>query len=568
MKIYKKISAILTRHDKKFLFLLMGFSVFIAILETIGIAAIMPFISISTNFSLIDSNKYYHLIYHFFGFNNNVSFVMAFGVILVFFYFLRGALNLAYYYALARFSNGRIYSLSYKLFENYLGMNYYKFINHNSAKLSKNIVTETQNLSQLIRALLMMLSEIFVVIFIYSAMIYVNWKMTLVMTLFLGLNVLFLVKIISKKIKKQGTLREKYQQRFFEIITSTFGNFKLIKLQSNDKLIIDEFKSASLEVSKAGTIFEAFSQFPRIFLETLGFGILSSIVIYLVFEHGGDIRAFLGIISMFVLGLYRLMPSANRLLTNFNAVMYYHKSLDVIHNDLMFDNEKLGDKKVNFRKNITLKNISFSYDEKKDILKDLSLEIKKGQKIAFVGPSGEGKSTLVDIIIGIFHLGIGEVLVDGILINEENIKAWRKKVGYIPQSVYLFDGSVAQNVSFGKEYDKNKIKEVLKKAKILDFLEQNQDGIETIVGEGGIKLSGGQKQRIAIARALYQEPELLVLDEATSALDEEIEKEIMDEIYEVSKDKTLIIIAHRLSTIKRCEKVYKVHRKNIFEDKI
>lgn len=243
--------------------------------------------------------------------------------------------------------------------------------------------------------------------------------------------------------------------------------------------------------------------------------------------------------------------------------MYYHKSLDLIHNDLMYDGETLGDKKISFNKTIELKNIYFGYSENKIVLKDINLDIKKGEKIAFIGPSGSGKSTLVDIIIGLYRPISGQIFVDNSIIDESNIKDWRKKVGYIPQSVYLFDGTVAENIAFGKEFDEKNIKEVLEKAKILDFLETHQDGIHTFVGEGGIKLSGGQKQRIAIARALYQEPEILVLDEATSALDEEIEKEIMDEIYEISQNKTLIIIAHRLSTINRCEKVYKIENRKL-----
>ncbi len=266
---------------------------------------------------------------------------------------------------------------------------------------------------------------------------------------------------------------------------------------------------------------------------------------------------------MFVLGLYRLMPSVNRILNSYNLIMYNHRALDLIHNDLMYDGEKLGNKNISFNKTIELKNIDFGYSENKIVLKDINIEIKKGEKIAFIGPSGSGKSTLVDIIIGLYRPISGQIFVDNSIIDESNIKDWRKKVGYIPQSVYLFDGTVADNISFGQKYDEMKIKNVLTKAKILNFLETHQDGIHTFVGEGGVKLSGGQKQRIAIARALYQEPEILVLDEATSALDKAIEQEIMNEIYKISEEKTLIIIAHRLSTIDRCEKIYRIENKQL-----
>ena len=560
---YKKLTSLLTRHDKKFLILLVIFSILIALVETVGIAAIMPFISVASNFETIHSNQYYKEVYQLFGFSSDVKFVIAFGVLLIFFYIFRGVLNLFYFYLLSKFANGRKHLLAFRLFENYLGMSYHNFIGKNSSELVKSIINETQYLTNMITALLLMISELFVVILIYGAMIYVNWKITLLMTFFLGVNALFLVKTVSKKIKMQGVKREEYQKEFFEVINSTFGNFKMIKLQSNDKLILDKFNMASFGSARSSIIHESLSHFPRIFLETLGFGLISIVVVYLVYKYQSDISGALGILSMFVLGLYRLMPSANRLLSSYNQVMYFHKSLDIVHNDLMYDIESLGDEKIGFDKNIVLQNIDFGYTSDKIVLKNINIEIKKGEKIAFIGPSGSGKSTLVDIIIGLYRPLDGKIAIDNQPLSDANIKDWRKKVGYIPQSVYLFDGTVAENVSFGQEYDEARIKDVLDKAKILEFLQVHQDGIETIVGEGGVKLSGGQKQRIAIARALYQKPEILVLDEATSALDEAIEKEIMNEIYEISEDKTLIIIAHRLSTIDRCEKVYKIVDKRL-----
>lgn len=559
----KKLNSLLTNHDKKFLLFLMIFSVFIALIETVGIAAIMPFISVASDFDVLESNSYYKYAYDLFEFKSNVDFVIAFGVLLVFFYILRGGLNILYFYLLSKFSKGRTHLLAFRLFESYLGMSYYQFIARNSSELSKLIINETQYLTLMISSILLMVSEIFVVIFIYSAMLYVNWEITIIMTLFLGLNALFLVKKISPIIKNQGSIREEYQKSFFEILNSTFGNYKIIKLQSNDKVILDKFKNASYGFSKSGITHETLSHFPRIFLETLGFGLISLAVVYLVSRYEDDISSSLGILSMFILGLYRLMPSVNRLLSNYNQIIYYHKSLDLIHTDLMYDGEKLGDGKVSFKKNIKLNNLSFGYSPERNILEDVSLEIIKGEKIAFIGPSGSGKSTMVDIIIGLYRPLDGNIKVDEVAITESNIKNWRRKVGYIPQSVYLFDGTVAENISFGLEHDEKKIKDVLEKAKILEFLETHQDGINTFVGEGGVKLSGGQKQRIAIARALYQEPEILVLDEATSALDEAIEKEIMDEIYNLSEDKTLIIIAHRLSTINRCEKIFKIENKRL-----
>jgi ABC-type multidrug transport system fused ATPase/permease subunit len=211
---------------------------------------------------------------------------------------------------------------------------------------------------------------------------------------------------------------------------------------------------------------------------------------------------------------------------------------------------------VDFMQKIELKNIEFSYD-KKVLFEDFSFEVKKGEKLALIGESGSGKSTLVDIIMGIIKINKGNIIIDGKELIEDQIASWRQKFGYIPQSIYLFDGTVGENIAFGRDYDEAKIEGVLKQANILDFLNQKK-GINTIVGEGGIQLSGGQKQRIGIARALYNNPEILVLDEATSALDNETENKIMQEIYSNCDNKTLIIIAHRLSTIGQCDRVIKI----------
>lgn len=553
---FTKLFSILTGHDKRFLFLLIFISIAVSLIEMIGVGAILPFINIASDFSNIHSNIYTEKIYTFFHFHNDIHFVTAIGSALLVFYFLRSLLNLGYFYLLAKFSKGRYHLIAYRLFENYLGMSYRSFIDRNSADLSKAIINEAQNMTALISGLLLMLSEIFVVIFIYAIMLYINWKITLLISMILIINALLLVLTVSRSIKKAGISREEHQKKFFEIIQSSLGNFKMMKLTSNTKSILEKFDHASTGYASANIRNETLTHFPRLFLEAIGFGIVIFMVIYLVQKYQSDISTVLALISMFVLGLYRLMPSANRILSGYNQILFYKSSLDIIHNDLMYDAEKLQNHPIQFGHTLQLDNIYFEYDENKPILENISLTINKGDKVAFIGESGSGKSTLIDLIIGLYRPKNGSITVDGVTLDVSNIKAWKSKIGYIPQSIYLFDGTVAQNIAFGKPIDNDKIKESLSQASLLEFLETQHQGINTMVGEGGIKLSGGQRQRIAIARALYDDPEILVLDEATSALDSETEAKIMEEVYKISENKTLIVIAHRLSTIKRCEKVY------------
>jgi len=264
-----------------------------------------------------------------------------------------------------------------------------------------------------------------------------------------------------------------------------------------------------------------------------------------------------------VIALYRLLPSANRIVNGYHTVVYCHRAIDIIDEELKAAQESLGNKIIKFRDKIELINVNFSY-QKNEVFSGINLTINKGEKIAFIGESGSGKSTLVDLIMGLYRFNHGEMKIDNVLVDESNLQNWRSLFGYIPQQVYLFDGTIAENVCFGRDLDKRLLEKVLIQANIFGYLQTIQ-GINTLVGEGGVQLSGGQKQRVAIARALYGQPEILVLDEATSALDEETESKIMNEIYQISQNKTLIIIAHRLSTINRCDKAYRINKGIISE---
>lgn len=553
-----KLFSILTRHDKQFLSSLLAISIAVSLIEMIGVGAILPFITVAGDFSKIHTIPYVESIYRYGGFASELNFVVAAGASLIVFYLLRALLNLGYFYLLAKFSKGRYHLIAFRLFENYLGMSYHDFTGKNSAELSKTIINEAQNLTNLISGLLFMLSEIFVVVFIYAAMLYVNWKMTILITLILAVNALLLILTVTKAIKKAGISREEHQKRFYDIIQSTLGNFKMMKLTSGTDTILERFRSASSGFAQANIKNETLVQLPRLFLEALGFSIVVFMVIYLIMKYHSDISGTLPLISMFILSLYRLMPSANRILSGYNQIVFYKSSLDIIHNDLMYDTEDLLNEPITFERLIELHDVSFSYSEDKPLLESINLAIPIGGKLAIIGESGSGKSTLVDLIIGLYRPKQGEITIDGNRLDERNIRTWREKIGYIPQNIYLFNGTVAENVAFGRGMDRDKIRSALQSANILGFLESDHEGIETNVGDGGIKLSGGQRQRIAIARALYGNPEILVLDEATSALDNETEAKIMEEIYKISKNKTLIIIAHRLSTIAGCHQTFQL----------
>ena len=553
-----KLRYTLTRRDKFIIIFLVLATIAFSIIETFSISIIMPFISFASNPSLITKNPISHEIYTFFGFENTLDFMVAFSVALVVFYIFRMLYSIAYTYAQSRFAYRKFHFFAYRLFGKAVELNYADFVQRKVDRIRANITQEALQASMYIQNFLQLFAEIFTIAILYILLLITSWKMTLVLTILLALQVLLISKTLNKKVQKMGHIRAQMNARFNEIISKTFGNFKIIKLKGNQKQIFDEFERASMERTNAEILTQTILPTPRFILESLGFNILIGCVAYILITYK-NVDAVLPIISMYALALYRILPAVSRILTAHAQMNFNARSVSLVYEDLLYHTDFEDDEPCAFEDKIELRGITFGYDARKPILKDFNLTIHKGDKIAFCGESGAGKSTLVDLIIGIYKPQEGAILVDDTELHNHNLRSWRKKIGYIPQTIYLFDGSVAENVAFGSKMDEQRVIEACKKANIYEFL-QEHSGIYTRVGEGGILLSGGQKQRIGIARAIYDNPEILVLDEATSALDTATEERIMGEIYDVAQNKTLLVIAHRLNTIQRCERKIEIHK--------
>jgi ATP-binding cassette, subfamily B, bacterial PglK len=561
MNFLKQFMTLLSKEDKQFLSLLFLFSLFVAMVETIGIAAIKPLIDLLADPSIVEKEGVLRTLYLLVGKTEIGEFIVVFGAVLMGFYFFRALMNMSYMYLLNYFTFSRYRSIAYRLFEKYMSFSYQHFISLHSSHMNKSIITEAMNVTHVIKYLLFIFSEMMIVIFLYSWLLYENWQITLVMTIVMGGMGLLLTKVITPRMKAAGVRRSRSQGNYFKIIGEAFANFKMIKIRGTHQLFYQDFLAESKTYADTNTLSGFLTTVPRNVLEFLGFSMLIVVVLVVVSVYEDSSFA-LPMITMYALALYRMLPSMNRILSSVNGIAFNYKAFDIVLKDLSEVSDIDGDEKVCFEKSIQIQNLTFSYEKDKNVLEDISLEIKKGEKIAFIGESGSGKSTLIDLMMGVLKPNFGDIKIDDIILTNKNISSWRKKIGYIPQKIYLFDGTIAQNVVFGSTYNEKRVEEVLKQARIYDFL-QRKEGLNTIVGEGGVKLSGGQVQRIAIARALYSEPEILVLDEATSALDAQTEAEIMDEIYTVAADKTLLVIAHRLSTIERCKRVIRLDKGSI-----
>lgn len=562
----KKLFAVLSLQDKRFFYALLAFSVLISFIESFAISLIMPFVSVASDFSLFERNAYLRQIDEFFSLPK-YELVAYFGLLLIVFYVLRAFLNALYFYLLARFSKGRYHLFALRLFRKYLNLDYESFTRQKHSALLKTITQEAFNLSTMLASFLLMMSELFVVALIYALMLVVDYQITLFLSVFLLANALILVRVLSPMMKKAGAKREAAMSAFFETLSTNLNNFKFIKLKGKEESVAHLFSEQSFAFSRANITSETINALPRLFLEAVGFCVLVFIVVALIWQRQSDIHTALAMISLFVLALYRLMPSANRIITSYHDLLYYKNSLDIVYKALYEKDENLGDEKVSFEKDLVLKNVNFAYKNKPLLFENLNFTLKKGEKIAFIGESGSGKSTLVDILMGLLPPNSGEILIDGQNLSAQNLKNFRQKIGYIPQQIYLFNDIIAKNIAFGEEFDEKMLERVIKQANLQSFITSLKDGANTLVGDGGGNLSVGQKQRIAIARALYLSPQILVLDEATSALDNESEAKIMSEIYKISSDKTLIIIAHRLNTIEQCDKIYRVEKGKISLEK-
>lgn len=561
MTFFQKLRYLLTRRDKKILILILTSTVFISFLEVATLSFTMFFIGAITNFKKLPANKYIVHLFKYTGTLTSTQIILLFGSFLICFYLFRCAITVLHTYYLQRFFENRKHIFTFRFFQNYLKFNYHEFTSKNPASISKLIFTDAENLTTVVAAGIKIFAEATTMLLIYLSLALINWKMTLVLTFVLCGKVVLLIKTLSRKLAQQGGTVALRMKNINKLFNESFRNFKLVKLLGHESYMLSRFTDENKPLIRAKVLNKTLREIPRVLLETIGFTIMVGAVVYVVYKVKTP-EYIIPILSMYALAFYRFMPSTTRIMQAYNEMVFAKNTVD-LSSHLMYQTEKLGNKKINFNKKISLKDLSFSYIENKNIFTSVSLDLNKRERIAFIGESGSGKSTLADIIMGFYLPKNGKIFIDDTKLTEDNLGSWRSKIGYIPQQIYLFDGTVAENIVFGRKYNKEKIIEALKKANVYDFLAK-EDGINTKVGEGGVRLSGGQMQRIAIARALYSDPEILVLDEATSALDNETETNIMKEIYNLDKEKTLIIIAHRLSTVLKCEKVYRVENQKIY----
>ncbi|MFA6527615.1 MAG: ABC transporter ATP-binding protein [Candidatus Babeliales bacterium] len=544
----------LSYRDKRRLIVLTGLSIIVSLFETVGVASIMLFISIATNFDMLRVNTYCAAAYRFSGATSPLQFVIGSGIILLIFYVARTLLGIWHLYMINHFSQMMYASFSRSFFDQYLAFRFQDFTTKNSADIAHVLFNCSGNVVHVFSSVLIIASEGLTIGCIYLMLLLSHFKMTLGLTVFLGGELWCTAKILSQYITSAGKRCQNGESLALRVFNETVGNFKLIKLFSSQQGTKQKFSATVDRIAQAKTLYTTTQGLPRFLFEGSGFVLLVSMVLVVLY-FARDAHLVMPIVALYALSFYRLLPSINKMLASYNQLVFSRPALQKVFAYQKIERERSGVEPITFASSIIVAGLSFGYPGGKEILHDITLEIKKGQRVAFIGGSGAGKSTLLDIIMGLYQPSLGKVVIDGVSLSHSTTKAWFSKIGYIPQSIYLFDGTVADNVVFGRSYDEQKLIQVLCMAKMYDFLCEGK-GLATWVGEGGVALSGGQRQRIAIARALYGDPELLILDEATAGLDHENETKIMDELYNLSLDITLIMVTHRIAATQRCDAVY------------
>ena len=537
-----------------------------AILEAIGIGAILPLISIMGNPDFLTVYPKVTKYAGIFGIMTHIQFIITATFLLLILYIIKN-IYLAWQNKIQiDFAVQNQIYYSEELLTEYLQKPYLYHLNHNTATLLRNVNSGGVIVFSLIMvSMFTLLTEIITAVTIWLMLVMIDAFTAIIVAGFIGSLLYFIIKGFRKKITEQGKIQNEYSALYIKCINQSLGAIKETKVSCKEEFFLDAFRKAYFEYGKANGKFLFMNQLPRMLIETIIVcGLLLLIITKLMLgNQPEEIVPRLGVLA---LAAFRLMPSANRIVNLSNGIRFQMPLFNELYEDLLIIKNKGAketetclqkpESRMDFENVVSVEELSFAYPEiEKQVLNNISFSIPKGKFVGIVGPSGAGKTTFVDILLGLLAPSKGKISVDGKNIYDD-IRTWQANLAYVPQSIYLIDGTIRENIALGvdeKEINDALINKVLQMAELYDFVQELPAGIDTTVGERGVKLSGGQRQRIGIARALYYQPQVLVLDEATSALDNETEKSITDTILKLKGQITIIAVAHRLTTLAQCD---------------
>lgn len=578
IKILKKMNRLLDAKQKRLMVLIVFLMLIGGILESLSISVVIPVIEVLLDPEAVVNNKYFAALYNGLGLTSVTQFTIVMMLALIGAFVLKNLFLFLQSVVQLRFVYTNQFATSRKMMINFMNRPYEYYLNADTAVIQRSITSDVNNMYGLILSLLQLVSEMVVFACLVAVLLVVDAKMIMTIAALLVV-VLLLIKVVIKPIMvRAGQENQDYYSGLFKWIEQAVMGIKEIKIANKEQYFINEYAKCGFGYVSAVQRYNLFNSTPRLLIETV---CIAGLVLYMlvVMLQGASVTEMLPQLTTFGLAAMRLIPSANRINNYLTNISYFepffmgvsdHLQEDIHDESIVYDVEAYAHAKkidkMDIAKEITLQDITYKYPNTETLIFDhADMTIPIGSAIGIVGTSGSGKTTIVDVMLGLLQLQTGNILADGVDVST-NYEGWLKNIGYIPQTIFMIDSTIRKNVAFGfadEDIDDERVWEVLKEAQLDEFVRGLPDGLDTGIGERGIRISGGQRQRIGIARALYEDPEVLVLDEATSALDNDTEAAIMDSINRLHGKKTLVIIAHRLQTIEKCDMVFRVENGKI-----
>jgi HlyD family secretion protein len=565
-KLIRNLLSLLSPYQLKRFYVLQLLVILMTIVEILGVAAIIPFMALVGDMTQLQQDTFFAKFYQMSGINSESQFVFILGICVLIILFISMIISVFTIWGLSMFAFIIGNEIADRLYAHYLKQDWLFHVSGSSAQLTKKIATETMRVTTAILVPLMYLNSKVILSLLMSISIFVyDPKVATIGLSIFAVSYFLLFKGVRNKLNKNGIAISEVNEERFRLMNEGFGGIKDVLLMGRDNDFINRFNKTGKTLAYSQGINIALAQAPRYFVELLAFGSMILLILYLIASHNGDLGLILPIISVYAIGTIKLLPAFQQIYSSIAIIKANIPAFESIKQDL-YDSSgreisiKVEESYLQPKKHISIEKVSFTYPNKQEpALDGLSIAIPVNNVIGIVGPSGSGKSTLIDILLGLIEPDQGLLKIDNKIIDSKNCRSWQNTIGFVAQSIFLSEGSIAENIAFGipnNEIDFKQVEYALNLAHLDDFINNLKQGIHTKVGERGIQLSGGQRQRIGIARALYHEAEVLVFDEATSSLDGITEKMIMEAIHQFSGKKTIILIAHRLKTVQKCDKLF------------
>lgn len=555
------------RRRARLLFVVM---LVVAILETAGVVSIMPFMALVANPQVVETNRFLANLYQMLGFGSTNAFLIFAGLVTLLLLALSNAASMLLVWVMFRFVYLQDHLLSARLIERYVGRPYAFFLTRNSAELVKNILSEvTSVVHGLLIPSLQIAAKGLVALFLAGLLLFADPWLAIGVALVLGGAYAAIYLLVHGFLGRLGEVRNEANTRRFTAASSVLSGIKEIKLYQRADFFLKGYEGASMLFARNSSTHQIIAQLPRYVLEVLAMGGAIIIILYLIASRG-QLDQSLPLIGLYVLAGYRLMPALQQIFVSLASLRFTTQSLDLLVRDMAVADA--GEAPASVQKavpplveSIRLVDVTFTYPGATEpAIRVPQLIIPAKKSVAFVGTTGAGKSTIVDILCGLLTPEAGSVMVDGTRIDRDNVLSWQAHIGYVPQQIYLIDDTIARNIAFGlpdEQVDMERVEAASRAASLHEFVARDlEQGYATVVGERGVRLSGGERQRIGIARALYHDPDVLVFDEATAALDTHTESAVMQAIDALSGTKTLIMIAHRLATVRNCDEIFVIEK--------